>query len=260
MSSGENLEQITLLPDRLSAAAFSDAEINRIKGRGSEEVREASAAGFNWLAAYLCEEIGYYESELVEWFRSPGRGLDWKTPLAVWAGADGPTEVFEYAQKTKEMIDEDLSQEPDEHWMARSHRLGSHALEVVQRGFLTAGVDTDALRKGLKDTRAYAIHSPKKDTGMSARWKSNGEMEDWRINLEDGLRRETYFVVRYFPPDGDPFIMQTGIGRSLKTDGIDSPIDIDTDMDGRPPTIGEVASFVIPFAGEVRSHSLAAVI
>jgi hypothetical protein len=252
MSEIESLEPVSVLPDRLSAAAFSRAELRAILGAGHDTVRrEAARASFNWIAAYLCEEIGYYENELPDWFRSEKRGLGEETPLDVWGEAGGPDLIFEYAQETQQQIEEDLADEKPEGPMERSHRLGGHALEVVRSAFELAGMGL--LENDSDVTRSFAVRSQSKE-GLSARWKGNGQGEDWRITMEDSGWVQSYFVVRIFLPGQPPFIFQTGIGRHSKTDH--EPLSIDSDIDGRPPSVGDVASFVVPLASEVRNGSI----
>lgn len=252
MSEIECLEPVSVLPDRLSAAAFSRAELRAILGTGHDTVRhEAARASFNWIAAYLCEEIGYYENELTDWFRSEKRGLDRETPLDVWGEENGPDRIFDYAQETQGQIEEDLAGERPESPMERSHRLSGHAMEVVRSAFEMAGM---GLIEGTGDTtRSFAIRSQSRE-GLSARWKGNQQGEDWRITMEDDNWVRSYFVVRMLLPGRPPFIFQTGIGQHSKTGH--ELFEIDTDIDGRPPGIGDVASFVVPLASEVRNGSI----
>lgn len=252
MSEIDSLEPVSVLPDRLAAAAFSRAELRTIIGTSCDALRrEGARDSFNWIAAYLCEEIGYYENELTDWFRSEMRSLGNQSPLTVWGEEDGPDRIFDYAREIKEQIDEDLASERPEGWMERSHRLGNHAMGVVRSAFEIAGM---GMVEGVGDEmRSFAIRSQGKE-GLSARWKGNGQGEDWRITMEDSDWVQSYFVVRLFPPNQPPFIFQTGIGRHSKTDH--ESFEIDTDIGGSPPTIGDVASFVIPLAGEVRNGSI----
>ncbi len=254
MSGIEGIEPVSVLPDRLAAAEFSDAELRAILGRSSGEVpREVSRESFNWIAAYLCEEVGYPEAEVVEWFREDKRSLDWARPLDVWGDEDGPDRLFAYAQEVKEQIDEDLADERPETTMERSHRLGNHALIVARDAFLVAGMDIDPHIGTGEQTRMFGLQSAKHE-GLSLRWKGSSYGEDWRITMETEEEVRSYFVVRVFPPGERPFIFQTGIGRHSRTDGKSS--EVDTDIDGRPPSIGQVASFVIPLGSEVRNGSL----
>ncbi|HVX57982.1 MAG TPA: hypothetical protein VHA37_09760 [Candidatus Saccharimonadales bacterium] len=252
----DQIEPVSLMPDRLAAADFSASEIADIVG--DDELSQGAARdSFNWIAAYLCEEIGFLENEVVDWFRAEKTGLEGDSPLSIWPTEDGPVRIFEYAQEVKEQVDEDLALEPEEHWSKRSHRLGNHALEVVRKGFWTAGINVGPPLL-TSHTTSHAIYNPAKGRALTARWKGNNELEDWRITIQDGSRTASYFVVRYFPPQGEPFILQTGIGRSFTETARHhaETLDIDTDINGRPPSIGEVASFVVPLAAEVKNKSL----
>ncbi len=257
MSNFERVEPLQLLPNRLGVADFSSEEVEQILGPDAE-FQELARDNFNWLGAYLVEEVGLHESEVVEWFRSTARGLGDKKPLETWNNQDGFTEVFSYVKAYKQMTEEALADEgiQESDPLVRSHDIARSALDVILRGFQLVGVD---LRPGANPdyTRSRAIWNPDKNDGPIVRWKGNRQMEDYRITIPDGVRRATYYIVRYFPPDEQPIIMQSGVAKSFK--GESRLSSSDSDIDGRPPSAGEVASFVIPVANEIKNRTFAAI-
>jgi hypothetical protein len=262
MSDRKPDESFDLLPNRLAVAEFSPIQVDTILGGSSEaglhnQERELLKSNFNWVAAYLCEEVGIYETELAEWFTSEARSLGGKTPLSVWRGAEGFWKVFEYAQAYKKEVDEALAdEEPEVREKTRSHKIAENALGIIMQGFEIAGADIAASEADPEHVRSQTIHNPDRIGDLTIRWKGNQSMEDYRVTVQEGPQMSSYFIVRHLPADGEPLILQTGIGRHLKTDEVDI-LEIDSDLDGRPPSAGEVASFVVPLANEVKNRSLA---
>lgn len=257
MSGFEKVESLQLLPNRLGVADFSPEEVEQILGLDADS-QPLAQDNFNWLSAYLVEEVGLYESEVVEWFRSTARGLGDKKPLETWNNQDGFTEVFSYAKAYKQVTDEALADEGgrESDPIIRSHDIARSALDVILRGFQLVGVDLQPASDP-SYTRSRAIWNPDKNDGPIVRWKGNGQMEDYRITIPEGARRATYYIVRYFPPDEQPIIMQSGVAQSFK--GESQLSSSDSDIDGRPPSAGEVASFVIPVANEIKNRTFAAI-
>lgn len=256
MSTSESLESVSLLPNRLAVIPFSPEEVDTIMG-GNEYERELLASNFNWIAAYLCEEIGIYEDEVADWFRGEAAGLDHKSPLSVWRSREGFWKVFEYAQLVKQQVEEDLAGEDlSKPAVPRSHEIAKGALGIILKGFEVAGVDISACEEDPDYTRSRTIHNPDRSTSPLVRWKGNKTMEDYRITIDEGPRQATFFIVRHLPAGEEPMILQTGIGRWGKMHGDNQTPQVDSDLDGRPPSVGEVASFVVPLANEVKNRSL----
>lgn len=257
MSGFERVEPLQLLPNRLGVADFSLEEVEQILGPDAD-FQALARDNFNWLSAYLVEEVGLHESEIVEWFRSTAKGLGDKRPLETWNNQEGFTEVFSYAKAYKKMTDEALTSEGgrENDPLVRSHDIARSALDVILRSFKLVGVDLQPAPDP-DYTRSRAIWNPDKKEGPIVRWKGNRQMEDYRITIPDGVRRATYYIVRYFPPDEQPFIVQSGVAKSFK--GESQLSSSDSDIDGRPPSAGEVASFVIPVANEIKNRTFAAI-
>jgi hypothetical protein len=258
MSTPEQIDTINLLPNRLAIAPFSSEEVETIIG-GNEYENQLLASNFNWVAAYLCEEVGILEYEVVDWFRSEAKGLDGKSPLDAWKSEDGFWKVFEYAQQYKAQVDEALSGEDlgDGADILRSNMIGKNALDIILKSFEVAGVDISPGEFDPYHTRSRTIHNPNTKNSPIIRWKGNKDMEDFRVTIDEGQRSSNFFIVRHFMEHKDPVILQTGIGRRMKAgEGKDNHTEIDTDIDGRPPSAGEVASFVVPVAHEIRNRTL----
>ncbi len=256
MSDTEQCESFDLLPNRLAVVPFGAEEIHALVGSDNQYETCLLASNFNWIAAYLCEEVGIFEEEVADWFRGEAKGLDGDSPMDVWRANDGFWKVFEYAQLYKEQVDKDLAGEdmgePD---VPRSRELGKNALEVILKSFEVAGVDISACEEDPEYTRVRYIHNPHRENSPIVRWKGNQTMEDYRITIDEGPRQATFFIVRYLPKDEAPMILQTGIGRYGRMLGDNQPVEVDSDLDGRPPSAGEVASFVIPVANETQNRS-----
>src|SRR5258708_40297192 len=94
------------LPNRLSVADLNPTELMQITGTSLRE-QELAKDNYNWLAAYLVEEVGLYEEEAAEWFKWQAAGLDGERPIDVWSRPDVYLTVFEYAQRFRTQIAED---------------------------------------------------------------------------------------------------------------------------------------------------------
>lgn len=262
MSTPEMVENLELLPNRLAVAEFSEYEVDMILGDGGvvggSLEKELRLHNFNWVAAYLVEEIGFHEDEVADWFRNDKNGLEGEAPIDVWQSPDGFMRVFEYAQIVKQHFEEDLDggKEMDTYTQGikRSHELGRDALKVINRAFNIVGIDKNNVdRKSGKDV---AIHNPDLGDSLVISWRPRETIEHFRIDRKNQAtdRISTYFIVRYLE-DGVAHILQTGIGESVKSNG-DSIHTTDTDIDGRPPSAGQIANFVVPVANETRNHTL----
>jgi hypothetical protein len=254
MSKEQGIEALSLLPNRLAVADFTPAEIEQVLGKDLQ-TQELAKANFNWLGAYLVEEAGLFEGEVSDWFKSNARGLAGKSPLDFWDAHDGFEAVFEYAKEYKGLVDEALADEPPkvETAIDRSFGIARSALSIIHKGFETAGVELKPDSSGYTTSRA--ITNPGKENAPFVRWKGNSQIEDYRVMLEEGSRRYTYYIVRNLM-GGETDILQSGIVADFEgsryLDGTS-----DSDIDGRAPSAGEVASFVIPLANEVKNRTLA---
>lgn len=257
MSAQNQVESMELLPNRLSIAPFGPEEIDTIIGSDNEYERELLTSNFNWIAAYLCEEMGIFEDEIPDWFRGEARGLDGKSPLSVWRSKEGFWKVFEHAQSCKEQVDEDLAREDlADPKILRSREIARNALGVILNSFEVAGVDISPSEENPDYVRIRTLHNPDRKGSPIVRWKGCKQMEDFRITIDEGPRDATFFIVRARPEGEEPFILQTGIGRLGKMLSAGQDVEVDSDLDGRPPSAGEVASFVIPVANETQNRSL----
>ncbi len=255
MSEPKNVESLSLLPDRLSVAEFNPYEIEQLLG-GTAEDQMINKSNFNWLGAYLVEEVGLLESELVEWFRGDYRGLGFRRPLEVWNDYDGYLELFNYAQLFKEQVDENLADEPVtwRHKLNQSHEIARSALDVIIKGFADAGVELLPTLP-VDMYRGKAITNPDKQDAPVANWRGNDRMEEYKIRMPRGAGHLTYFIIRYMTDDEKPQILQSGVFGDFNGERIEGLND--SDLDGRAPSAGEVAEFVIPLANEVKNRSLA---
>src|SRR5438445_10004194 len=156
MSSGD-VEPLQLLPDRLSIAEFEPEVLGQLLGLTIES-QALARENFNWLAAYLVEEVGLYENEVVEWFHSGAKGLGSRTPLEAWGDPDGFTDVFSYAKACKQQADEAMTEHgiPQDHSLERSHEIARSALNVILPALMqVAGVDLQPIRvPGLQPRQA----------------------------------------------------------------------------------------------------------
>jgi hypothetical protein len=259
MSVPEWHASVSPLPNRFGIAEFGPNEVETILGNDSSQ-HQLAASNFNWIAAYLCEEVGIFEYEVTDWFRSKVRGLGAKSPLAVWGAEDGFQKVFDYAQVYKQQVDEDLGEEPTPVGIELSHQIANSALDVILKGFEAAGVDIPAY-DGDDDFTCHTIHNPDREELIKARWKRIGDLVDYHITKKEGPVTSSYFIVRYLERYTEPLILQTGIGCSTQDESsrdqpIERTLNIDSDIDGRPSSVGEVALFVVPLANEIRNNTL----
>lgn len=260
VSSLEQFESVSLLPNRFGIAEFGPREVEGILGKDPRQYQLASE-NFNWIAAYLCEEVGIFENEVTDWFRMRAKGLGQRSPLAAWQSEDGFEKVFDYAQQYKEQVDEDLGEEPGPTGIDLSQQIGRSALKVIFKAFEVAGADISRSALDPSEERSHFIRNPDRGDLLTARWKRIGDMEDYRITKNEGPATSIYFIVRHLALGPEPVILQTGIGRHMAIDSSEAlpgeqTLVLDSDIDGRPSSVGEVASFVVPLANEVRNRSL----
>ncbi len=245
---------MSLVPNRFAVADFGIAETELILGRDLQnQIRAAN--DFNWIGAYLVEQVGLNESEITEWFRSPARSLRQRAPIDVWASPDGFEEVYEYAKDYKSMVDEALGgEEPTiADKVLRAQELAKDALVSIFDGFTVAGINIgQPLRKN--GSALVTISNPDNPLAPVVRWKHRGGLEDFRVMISEGDRWGMYYIVRAAYPDQDPMILQTGIVNTLR--GHQSDYSADSDINGRPPSAGEIAQYVIPLTIETRNRSL----
>ena len=253
----EKIEPFNPLPDRLSIAEFDPDVIDRLLG-STLDSQTLAKENFNWVAAYLVEEIGLFENEVAEWFLSGAEGLHGKTPLDVWEEPEGFVDVFEYAKTYKQKVDEALDEEgiSREYSLERSHETARNALNIILPGLVQiVGVDLMA-GKVRNNMTSRSIWNPNRPNSPIVRWKSNGELEDYRVTIKDGEEQATYYIARALIPDERPLLLQSGIVRTFRGE-TDMYGPSTSDLDGRPPSPGEVAAFVIPVANEMRNGRLA---
>lgn len=256
MSAAEQCETLDLLPNRLAVIPFGPEEVEALVGSENEYEVRLLAENFNWVAAYLCEEVGIFEDEVADWFRSEAAGLGHETPMSVWRSEDGFWQVFEYAQRYKAQVDEALAGEDlGDPRFARSHDLGKNALEVIHKSFEVAGVDLTECKKGPEYDGMRVIHNPHREGSPVVRWRGNQRMEEYRISIDEGPRQSMYYIIRGLPKDEEPMILQTGIGRFDRLKREEEDPSGNSDLDGRPPAAGEVANFVVPVANDTHSRS-----
>lgn len=251
----ERIDDLPILPNRLGVAEFNPREMGQILGVSVKD-QELAKDNYNWLAAYLVEEVGIYEDEVPEWFKSRARGLDNERPIDIWKEADGFIRVFDYAQQYRDQVLEDLGEDPaDSTYMqgiARSHRLGIEALKVIFAAFEIAGI----AKMAISTDRDYAIYNPEIGDSLVASWRPRKGLQHYRIDRTSagGDRLSRYFIV--FVIDGlEGQILQTGTGEFVTSNG-HTMSETDSDLDGRAPSAGEVARFVVPLANEVRNRTL----
>jgi hypothetical protein len=220
--------------------------------------RELSRDNFNWLGAYMIEQVGLYEIELVDWFRAEARGLDGERPLDVWSGWDGFEQVFDYAKAYKEACDEALDDEPAEPGddLRRSLALGQSAIQVIERAFALSGVSLESRQSERGSYGDATIWNPDKPGAPRAHWRKKGVGDDYMIVFEDGGIERRYVTFRVGEPGGGTIVMQSAILEFVNGEQV--PTDCDSALDGRPPSAGQVAEFVIPLANEARNRSLVA--
>jgi len=254
MTTGETLQELSLVPNRFAVADFGLAETELILGKDLE-TQIAAANDFNWIGAYLVEQVGLNESEITEWFRSPAKSLGQRAPIDAWASPEGFEDVFEYAKDYKAMVDEALEgEEPTmDDKVARAQILAKDALVSVFDSFLVAGINIgQPLTKN--GSALVTISNPDNPTAPVVRWKHRSGLEDFRIMISEGDRWGMYYIVRTNYPDQEPMILQTGVVNTLK--GHASEDSSDSDINGRPPSAGEIAAYVIPLSIEARNRSL----
>ena len=256
MSDIDGVKPLNLLPDRLDVAEFSPFELKVVLGESAD--REQSRDNYNWVGAYLVEQAQLFEWEVAEWFKSGAKEIGGKRPLDLWHNMDGIEKVFDYAKLFKAQADEALADEPpvEGEEIVRSHEIANSALSTIHRSFVIADVELKAGSEAT-GTKSITIANPDIETAPYLRWKGNGVLEDYRITRKDGDRAAMYYITRYVGDDMPSFIMQSGIVESDKNHTI--PTDSDSSLDGRPPSAGEIASFVIPLAQEAKNETLAVV-
>lgn len=254
MSAGETLQELSLVPNRFAVAEFGIAESELILGRDLEK-QITAANDFNWIGAYLVEQVGLNESEITEWFRSSARSLGQRAPIDVWASPEGFESVFEYAKDYKAMVEEALEgEEPTiDDTVARAQNLAKDALVSVFESFAVAGINIgQPLTKN--GSAMVTISNPDNPAAPVVRWKHRSGLEDYRIMISEGDRWGMYYIVRSALAGQDPVILQTGVVNTLK--GHATEDSSDSDINGRPPSAGEIAAYVIPLAIEARNRSL----
>jgi hypothetical protein len=255
MSDAEKFETFDVLPDRLSVAEFSPEHIDRLLGPTLES-QNLARENFNWTAAYLVEEVGLYEREVAEWFLSAAKGLDGRTPLEAWDEPEGFNEVFDYARTYAEQVNEAMEEAgiPRNDSRERSHEIARQALGIIIPSLVQVIGDYQTAENHALGFRRI-VWNPEKRDRLFVSWKGDGRMEDYRVTTKEDEGQSTYYIVRAFPPDAPPMILQTGIVRTFRGESdIYGPST--SDLDGRPPSASEVASFVIPVANEMKNRSL----
>jgi hypothetical protein len=254
MTTGETLQELSLLPNRFAVADFGIAETELILGRDLE-TQIAAANDYNWLGAYLVEQVGLNESEVTEWFRSPARSLGERAPIDVWSSPDGFEGIFEYAKDYKAMVDEALEgEEPTiDDKVVRAQELAKDALVTVFESFKVAGINIGKPLTNNGDALVL-ISNLDNPSAPFVRWKHRSGLEDFKIMIREGDRWGMYYIVRSASAGQEPVILQTGVVSTLK--GHATEDSSDSDINGRPPSAGEIAAYVIPLAIEARNRSL----
>lgn len=254
MTTGETLQGLSLVPNRFAVADFGITETELILGQDLEtQIRAAN--DFNWIGAYLVEQVGLNEPEITEWFRSPATSLGQRTPIEVWASPEGFEEVYEYAKDYKAMVDEALeNDEPTlDDKVTRAQALAKDALVSIFESFRQAGINIGQPLTESGSARV-TISNPDNPSSPVVRWKHREGLEDFRVMISEGDRLGMYYIVRAAYPGQNPMILQTGVVNILK--GHESDHSADSDINGRPPSAGEIAAYVIPLAIEARNRSL----
>lgn len=245
-----------LLPNRLAAVEFEPVELETIVGLREEE-KPWNTDNFNWVAAYLCEEVGITELDLGKWFRREVPGLEGQSPLDVWTSDDGFGRVFRYAQKCKEYADEVASDaRPAGEEVPRSHQIASRALVVINRAFEVTGADRSFDAGG----RIQAgVNNPAKPNELGVTLRGDEESEAYKIFKRKGDRLSQYLIYMHRLGGADLNILQTAIFISDKSSSASlEDVDSRSDLDDRPPSAGEIASFVVPLAVEIKNRTLVA--
>ncbi len=257
MSAPVPVEALEILPNRLSVAEFSPPEVHAIVG-DDPKLHNFRTESFNWIASYLVEEAGLFESNVVDWFTNSVPGDGETRPIDLWENEDGLEEVFELAQKFKQENDEYLAEDDKKYGVKikpRSHDVASYALGILYKSFSIAGAGITYDWLNPEDTQMRAIFNPDNDTGPVVRWKSNSVLEDFRITINQGDRTGMYYVVQHVRPNEKPLHLQSGVVEHFKGEPFGDST-TDSDLDGRPPSANDVAPFVIAVANETLNHSL----
>jgi hypothetical protein len=244
-------DAMDVLPNRLAKVAFHPVEVSTILGDTDGEY-EFQMDSFNWVAAFLHDEFGMEDEAIVDWFREPAPGLGDRPPLLAWAAENGFWKVFEYAQFVKHQADEEC--QPDdpsqEKKIFRSHQVGNYLLEMVREGFKVAGVEVGPEITDTTDM-GQAVHNPDSGNPVLLTWQrmSDDAYETYKIILNYGADKDEarYSITRCLAEE-EPFIIQSGIIK----EGFE---EMDSSLDGRPPSAGELASFAIPLAKEIQDRS-----
>lgn len=246
-----------MLPNRLEAVEFEPVELETILGVRPDE-QSLQADSFNWVAAYLCEEVGITELDLARWFRREVDGLSGQSPLEVWPTEDGYNQVFRYAQQYKRYADEVLSDSrPNPDDVPRSYQIAERALIVIGKAFEVAGVKITPSESESMLLPVTAIHNPAKPKALMVTWKGSETLGDYKITKREGSKTAEYMIAGLV--DSDDFsVFQTGIFRHDQESGepVNLCADGTSDIDGRPPSAGEIAEFVVPLAVEVKNKTL----
>jgi hypothetical protein len=251
------VEPVEIFADRLAAADFSLNEMESISS-ATPDNPELARDNYNWMAAFLVEEVGLYEVEVADWFRSRAAGLDERTPLEIWSSPDGFETIFDYALRYKEQAEKALEPEPTElgEVLTRSHAVARNAISVIEKCFKSAGMNLE-LEGG--DYTAKQLYNP--DMGMDLLvewqawpWPEGDIMEQFRVTRNIGPQSFRYFIGRYKPKAGKPYILQTGLLETFNNKLVQG--DSDSDINDRPPLIREVSRLIVPLAKEVKNKSL----
>jgi hypothetical protein len=252
----EGVEPVRLLPDRLAVAGFSLPVMGIILGESADQ--ELSRDNFNWLGAYMIEQVGLHEMELAEWFTSEGGELDGERPLDVWGELGGFGRVFDYAKAYKELCDDALADAAPEDTdsLRRSLSIGHSAIDMIERAFALSGVSLELKQDESGPWGNAMLWNPEKPEAARAHWRKKGNSDTYMISFSEGETERRYITGRMTEPGGRAIVIQSAILEI--TGGERVPTEYDSALDGRPPSAGQVAEFVIPLASEAKSRSLVA--
>ena len=203
-------EEAQLGRDWLSITPFNPEEMSTVLGDGTAD--RLHRASFNWIATYLIEEVGIYEEELVEWFRSPMRRLDQRTPLETWQEDDGFEQVYGEAKDWAAQVAEDLINEPgaDE---AMQRKRASEAIAdtvtIFRNALLMSGAQLTAEEYAQGGS---ALWDGKQDNSVVVRWLgSEDTLEGYKVTIPDGQRLKMLTVTLLNYPTGQQEVVQAGI-------------------------------------------------
>jgi len=254
MSAIPGVAPLELLPNRLEIADFTPFEMGIVLGESAD--RELSRDNFNWVGAFLVEQVGLHEDEVTEWFRSGSQTLGGKRPLDIWGEIEGFGVAFEYAKAYKESVAADLSSEVTGDSRAddfnRSQGIAESALRIIDRAFQIVERSAPYLGSSGPNNALHVRSKSAPEEGM-LRWRGGATLEEYRIQQLDGDYLRQYYIIRYLEED-TPIVAQSGILESFKGKHIDSSSD--SDFDGYAPSAGEVASFIVPLASQIKAGTL----